>query len=194
VAPVRALFGDEVIGEDGGISRPALSKFVVGAEKAENLQRLEAVVFPLVDAARKNFEDNAKRKGELLVVLDIPLLFERGHERLCDFVAVVSAPAERQRERVLARPNMSVEKFEAILAKQVPDAVKRAKADRIIDTGLALEETRKAVVALVEECRATVLAERRRQKLLHLGIAAAAGLGAVALLRGALLRRRRCNL
>mmetsp|Transcript_68535 Transcript_68535/g.198871 ORF Transcript_68535/g.198871 Transcript_68535/m.198871 type:complete len:272 (+) Transcript_68535:41-856(+) len=160
VAPVKALFGPTVVAKDGGISRPELSKFVVGPQNATNLKDLEAVVFPLVDAARDEFVQSAELKGEHLAVLDIPLLFERGSEALCDIVVVVSAPPEKQRERVLARPGMTESKFEAILGKQVPDATKRAKADRVIDTGSSHEETHAAVAAFVAECRARVEKER----------------------------------
>lgn len=166
VGPVRDLFGDAVIGEDGGINRPALSKFVVGEANAANLKKVESIVFPLVDVARDGFIRAARSRGEPIAVLDIPLLFERGSEALCDSVVVVSATAEKQRERVLARPGMVEAKFEAILSKQVPDTEKRAKGDRIFDTGLAPEETRAAVEHFVRECHQRVQAERRKPWLL----------------------------
>merc|ERR1711957_981543 len=124
-----------------------------------NLKKVEAVVFPLVDIEREKFVQNNRQQGEPVIVFDIPLLFERGAEKICDTVVVVSTTAEKQRERVLARPGMVEAKFEAILAKQVPDAVKRSKADRIFDTGVTLEETQAEVAAFVEECRAQVRAE-----------------------------------
>jgi len=170
VAPVRELFGAEVIGDDGGISRPLLSKFVVGEANAANLNKLESVVFPLVDAAREAFVQGASDKGEPLVVLDIPLLFERSSEKLCDVVLVVSAPANLQRERVLARAGMTEAKFIGILNRQVPDAEKRTRADHVLDTGAAPEDTRAAVVAFVDDCRQRVLAERRTRQLRQLGI------------------------
>merc|ERR1712008_176988 len=195
-APVRQLFGAEVIGEDGGISRPLLSKFVVGEANATNLNKLEAIVFPLVDAAREDFVQNASDKGEPLAVLDIPLLFERGSESLCDIVLVVSAPAELQRERVLARSGMTEPKFMAILNRQVPDAEKRIRADRILDTGTAPADTRATVVAFVEACRQQVLAERRKQRLQKFGTfvilaLSAALLGGLAAQRNLRLRRLR---
>lgn len=132
--------------EPGGVDRPKLGAAVFG--DPEKLKRLEAIVHPAVGAMRKGFfADNA---GARLVVFDIPLLFEKGAAQV-DGIAVVSAPAEAQRARVLARPGMTVEKFEQILALQVPDAEKRARADFIIDTGTALDETRAAVKRLVTD-------------------------------------------
>jgi dephospho-CoA kinase len=93
-------------------------------------------------------EENA---GQPLIVFDIPLLFEKGRSRQIDEVAVVSAPADQQRARVMARPGMTEEKFAQILALQVPDAEKRRQADHVIDTGLSLEQTRAAVAALVQK-------------------------------------------
>ena len=132
-----------------GVDRPRLGAAVFG--DPEKLKRLEAIVHPAVAAERRQFlADNA---GQHLVVFDIPLLFEKGGGGV-DAVAVVSAPAEAQRARVLSRPGMTVEKFEAILGLQVPDAEKRARADFVIDTGTALEQTRAVVARLVEGLRA----------------------------------------
>lgn len=133
-----------------GVNRDALGKLVFGDR--EKLAALEAIVHPAVGAKRAQFlADNA---GAPLIVFDIPLLFEGGGNKAVDVVVVVSAPAEVQRERVLARPGMTVEKFEHILGLQTPDAEKREGADHIIDTGTTLEETRAQVLALVEELRA----------------------------------------
>ena len=122
VEPVGALFPG-VVTPEGGISRPELSKFVLGPTNETNMAALEAIVHPLVDASRWKFLEDAERAGETLVVLDIPLLYEKGYESTVDAVAVVSAGSEEtQRERVLSRPGMSAEKFEDILARQVPDA------------------------------------------------------------------------
>ncbi|WP_156839765.1 dephospho-CoA kinase [Novosphingobium aquimarinum] len=124
-----------------GVDRPKLGAAVFGDRAA--LARLEAIVHPAVAAMRARFmEDNAQAS---LVVFDIPLLFEKTGKAGLDAVAVVSAPAEMQRARVLARPGMTVEKFEQILALQVPDAEKRALADYVIDTGVAMDATRSAV-------------------------------------------------
>ena len=133
-----------------GVNRDALGKLVFGDR--EKLAALEAIVHPAVGAKRAQFlADNA---GARLIVFDIPLLFEGGGNKAVDVVVVVSAPAEVQRERVLARPGMTVEKFEHILGLQTPDAEKRAGADHVIDTGTTLEETRAQVLALVEQLRA----------------------------------------
>lgn len=128
-----------------GVDRAKLGAAVFGNREA--LTRLESIVHPAVGAMRKAFlRDNADAP---LVVFDIPLLYEkRGHEGL-DAVAVVSAPADVQRARVLARPGMSEEKFEQILALQVPDAEKRRRADHVIDTGVSHAETREEVERIV---------------------------------------------
>jgi dephospho-CoA kinase len=128
-----------------GVNRGALAERVLGERDA--LQNLEALIHPAVAREREAFL--AEHAGEPLVVLDIPLLFEKSGWSKVDKIAVVSAPARVQRERVLARPGMTAEKFERILGHQVPDAEKRARADFIIDTGLSLEETRQAVRRIV---------------------------------------------
>jgi len=166
VAPVRQLFGSDVIDSSGGINRDALTKFVVGEANSANLRRLEEVVFPLVDLQRGRFIREAQRRGEPVIVLDIPLLFERGHEVLCDIVFVVSAPHAVQRQRVLERPGMTDEKLASILIKQVPDAEKRAMADFVLDTGIAPARTREALDAFIADCRQRVETERRRRRLI----------------------------
>ena len=129
-----------------GVDRPKLGAAVFG--HPDKLKQLEAIVHPAVAALRRAFlEEHAKAP---LVVFDIPLLFEKGGSEQVGAVAVVSAPAEAQRQRVLARPGMTEEKFESILKLQVPDAEKRARADFVIDTGTSLAETREAVAALVK--------------------------------------------
>lgn len=132
---------------DGVVDRNRLAARVLGDRDA--ISRLEAIVHPLVRADAEAFLDRHRRAGARLVVLDIPLLFETGGRGRVDKVVVVTAPAETQRERVLARPGMTPEKFEAILSKQVSDAEKRAMADFVIDTGLGLDHARAAVVAIV---------------------------------------------
>lgn len=141
VAPVEAAFPGVVV--DGAVDRARLSAAVVGDPEA--LARLEAIVHPLVGAHRIGFFEAAQAAGKDIVVLDIPLLYETGGEKKVDKVVVVSAPPEVQRQRVLARPGMTPEKFEAILARQVPDAEKRARADFVIDTGKGLDHARQQV-------------------------------------------------
>ncbi|WP_374529881.1 dephospho-CoA kinase [Novosphingobium sp.] len=128
-----------------GVDRQKLGAAVFGNPEA--LARLERIVHPAVGAMRHEFlSDN---RDQPVIVFDIPLLFEKDGWKTVDAVVVVSAPAEMQRERVLARPGMTVEKFEHILTLQVPDAEKRARADYVIDTGTSLAETRHAVQRLV---------------------------------------------
>lgn len=130
-----------------GTDRQKLGAAVFG-NKAR-LAALEAIVHPAVAAMRAQFlEENA---AQPLVVFDIPLLYEKGGNAGTDAVLVVSASAEAQRARVLARPGMTEEKFETILGLQVPDAEKRKRADFVIDTGVSLAETRHAVQHLVHE-------------------------------------------
>ena len=149
VAPVAAAFPETVKG--GAVDRETLSALALNAPDA--LKRLEAIVHPLVSADRTAFLEAARARGETLVVLDIPLLFETGAHDAFDAVVVVSAPAQTQRARVLARPGMTAKKLDAILARQAPDADKRAKADHVIDTGVSLEETRRQVEAAVRALR-----------------------------------------
>lgn len=130
-----------------GVDREKVGAAVFGDAAA--LARLEAVVHPAVRAARAEFVEN--HADAPLVVFDIPLLFEKGAAAEVDAVAVVSAPAEVQRARVLARPGMTAARFESILALQLPDAEKRARADYVIDTGSSLSETRDEVARLVEK-------------------------------------------
>ena len=150
VAPITERFPDAVIEGPGGpsINREALSALVLDDDDA--LRALEWIVHPLVAMDRMRFAEIATEEGAAAAVFDIPLLFENNAQSFFDSVVVVSAPAELQRARVLARPGMTVEKFEAILAKQTPDAEKRAGADHVIDTGVSLEETRAEVARVWE--------------------------------------------
>lgn len=144
---VEAAFPGTVV--DGVVDRVRLSSHVLGNREA--IGRLERIVHPLVRADADAFLERNRAAGAPLVVLDIPLLFETGGRDRVDKVVVVTAPAEVQRQRVLARPEMTAEKFEAILARQVPDADKRARADYVIDTGEGLDAARRAVEAVVAE-------------------------------------------
>jgi dephospho-CoA kinase len=128
---------------NGTVDREKLSAQVVG--KPEALSRLEKLIHPLVGKLRSRFMENAEKSGAKAVILDIPLLFETGDPSKFHAVIVVSAPAEVQRTRVLARPGMTAEKFEAILKRQTPDSEKRARADFVIDTGNGLDEARRQV-------------------------------------------------
>ena len=132
-----------------GVDRPKLGTAVFG--DPAKLKLLEAIIHPEVAQMRRAFlADNASAP---LIVFDIPLLFEKTGQHGLDAVAVVSAPGHVQRERVLARPGMSVEKFDKILALQVPDADKRARADFVINTGVPLAQTRAQVAALITHLR-----------------------------------------
>ncbi len=145
VAPVGAAFPGAV--RDGAIDRAILSE-IVAADPAA-FGKLEEIVHPLVRARRTEFLEEATRQGARLAVLDIPLLFESGSDRDVDIVVVASAPEGVQRARVLARPGMSEEKFAAILARQMPDAEKRAKADFVVDTGKGLAHAEVEVAAII---------------------------------------------
>jgi len=128
---------------DGKVDRAELAKKVLGDDAA--LARLEAIVHPLVAAARDKFLANAQARGAPVVVLDIPLLFETAGQAGCDAVVVVSAPAEIQRRRAFERPGMTEEKFTALLAKQTPDAEKRRRADFIVDSSQSFDHARAQV-------------------------------------------------
>lgn len=148
VRPIETAFPGTTGGD--GVDRAALGEAVFDEPAA--LSRLEAIVHPAVRAARRAFlREHADAK---LVVLDIPLLFERGGVEEVEAVLVVSAAPEVQRARVLARPGMTEERFRRILALQLPDAEKRARADYIIDTGTSLAQTRAEVARLVEKLAA----------------------------------------
>ena len=129
----------------GGVHREVLGAQVFGEPEA--LARLEAIVHPAVAERRDHFL--ARNRDAALVIFDIPLLFEKGDHAAVDRIAVVSAPPDVQRRRVLARPGMTRSKFTQILALQTPDAEKRARADYVIDTGGSLDETSARVGALI---------------------------------------------
>jgi len=141
VAAIEAAFPGTTSG--GKIDRNKLAAKVIDDKAA--LTRLEAIVHPLVATAREKFLGDAQARGAPVVVLDIPLLFEIGGSSSCDAVVVVSAPAEIQRARAFARPGMTEDKFAALLAKQVPDAEKRARADFIVDSSQGLDHARAQV-------------------------------------------------
>jgi dephospho-CoA kinase len=127
----------------GKVDRDKLGKRVLGDAAA--IKKLEGIVHPLVRAGEERFLAEAARSGAKVAVLDIPLLFETGGEKRCDAVVVVSVPADVQRVRAFERPGMSEQKFRAILANQMPDAEKRARADFIVDSGHGYEHARAQV-------------------------------------------------
>ena len=143
VAEIEAHFPGTT-GQEG-VKRTALAEAVLGEPEA--LRRLEALIHPAVAREREAFL--AAHAAAPLVLLDIPLLFEKGGWDKVDAIVVVSAPAEAQRARVLARPGMTREKFDRIVALQTPDAEKRARADFVVATGGSLDETRAAVRAII---------------------------------------------
>lgn len=134
---------------DGSVDRALLGQRVLGDPAA--LKTLEGIIHPLVRADADAFLARHRSAGAPLAVLDIPLLFETGGRDRVDKVIVVSAPADIQRSRVLARPGMTEEKFEAILRRQVPDAEKRRLADIVIDTAHSFDATRGAIQAIIDE-------------------------------------------
>ena len=156
VAPIGEAFPNAI--KDGAVDRALLSKEVIG--KPEQLKKLESIVHPLVGGANRAFLENAAKAGAKMVLLDIPLLFETGGRERVDVIVVVSAPFELQRERVLARPDMTEEKFMDIFAKQVPDEKKRAEADFVIETDKGLDHARarvKEVIAALQGREGQVL-------------------------------------
>jgi dephospho-CoA kinase len=145
VEPVEAAFPG--VAEDGAINRARLSERVINDSEA--FQRLNGIVWPLLGTARREFFRKAEEDQVPIVVLDIPLLFETGGERNMDATVVVSAPADMQRQRVLARDGMNEAKLDAILARQMADAEKRARADFIVDTSRGFDAAREQVRAIV---------------------------------------------
>ncbi|MEZ5892724.1 MAG: dephospho-CoA kinase [Parvularculaceae bacterium] len=153
-APGAVAVGERFPGAiiDGAVDRDVLSKLVL--DDAAALADLEAIIHPLVSADRADFLDNAARDGADIAMLDIPLLFEKSYEKFFDAVVVVSAPAETQKARVMARPGMTEKKFRSILMKQTPDAEKRRRADYVVNTGLSLGATRQEVKAVTAALKA----------------------------------------
>ncbi len=149
VAAVEAAFPGVV--REGAVDRALLGGRVLGDPEA--LARLNAIVWPMMGAARAAFLAEAEASGAPFAVLDIPLLLETAGERSVDVVVVASAPAKVQRARALARPGMSGAKFEAILAAQMADADKRARADYVVDTSRGLDDARAQVTAILSGLR-----------------------------------------
>ncbi|HET9715898.1 MAG TPA: dephospho-CoA kinase [Pseudolabrys sp.] len=143
---------------DGKVDRDKLAARVLS--DPARISKLEGIVHPLVRAAEEQFLADARAKNAPLVVLDIPLLFETGGEARCDAVVVVSAPADVQRARILARPGMNEEKLAAMLARQMPDAEKRHRADFVVDTSQGFEAARAQVRDIL--ARIATMENRRR--------------------------------
>ena len=146
VAPIEAAFPGTTV--DGKVDREKLARRVLGDTPA--LQRLEAIVHPLVRAAETQFLAKAAANGASVAVLDIPLLFETGADGRVDAVVVVSAPADIQRHRAFERPGMTAEKLQQILARQMPDAEKRARADFVVDSSQGIEAARAQVQSILQ--------------------------------------------
>jgi dephospho-CoA kinase len=134
---------------DGKVDRSKLSARVVHDPAA--MKQLEQIVHPMLGASRQKFMDDAERSGAPIVVVDVPLLFETGGEKRVDAVVVVTTTPETQRQRILARDNMTGEKLEAILARQLPDAEKRKRADFVVDTSHGLDAVRARIRDILAE-------------------------------------------
>ncbi|MEP2945261.1 MAG: dephospho-CoA kinase [Lentilitoribacter sp.] len=133
------------------VDREKLSASVIG--QRDSFKKLEAIIHPLVRQKQDEFIKSHREQGTDLVLLDIPLLFETGAQSRVDIVVVVTCDPEIQKKRVLARKNMNIDKFNAILKKQLPDAEKRKLADHIVDTSVSFEETEAQVIALLSNLR-----------------------------------------
>lgn len=133
------------------VDREKLSASVIG--QTDSFKKLEAIIHPLVRQKQDEFIKSHREQGTDLVLLDIPLLFETGAQSRVDIVVVVTCDPEIQKKRVLARKNMNIDKFNAILKKQLPDAEKRKLADHIVDTSVSFEETEAQVIALLLNLR-----------------------------------------
>jgi len=164
VDPVARLFPD-VRGAKGGIDRSLLGRRVFG--DAEALSRLERIIHPMVEEREKQFIYYARARREPIVVLDIPLLFESGSERRCDYVLVVSAPRLVQRQRVLRRPGITEERLAAILSNQMPDREKRRRADFVVPTGLSRGLSLHRLCAIVRLLRAERLPVTRQRRCIY---------------------------
>ena len=147
---INAVFPDAVV--NGAVERS-----VLGAHMRADplkLKVLESFIHPWVEDMRKSFFDASRKENADIVVLDIPLLFETGGDKKVDYTVTVSAPAEVQKSRVMARPGMTEELFNMLLSRQLPDEEKRSRADFVLSTGVSIPETRKQVQELVRKLRA----------------------------------------
>ena len=152
VDPLSKVFPDVIV--EDRVDRTRLRERVLNDPGA--MKQLESIVHPLVGQTQIAFRKTAKSDGADMIVLDIPLLFETGGDARVDYTIVVSATAEEQRKRVLGRDGMTEDAFEKILAKQLPDAEKRARADFVINSRIDLEYAREQVKALISALRRTL--------------------------------------
>jgi dephospho-CoA kinase len=150
VAPIGAAFPGSV--RDARVDREVLRRAVLGKPAA--LRVLEGIIHPLVRDAERQFVAQARRRGDRLVVLDVPLLFEGGGAARCDLVVVVTAPAAVQRWRVLRRPGMTEERLAAILSRQMSDREKRRRADVLVQSGTSRHAAQRTIHRIVREARA----------------------------------------
>jgi dephospho-CoA kinase len=144
---IEAAFPGTVV--NGKVDRTLLSPKVV--HDAEAMKRLESIVHPMLRAHHQKFLDDAERSGAPVAVVDIPLLYETGGEKRVDAVVVVTTAPDVQRERILARDGMTPEKLDAILARQLPDAEKRKRADFVVDTSNGLDPVREQIREILEQ-------------------------------------------
>lgn len=151
VGPVGKAFPDAI--RDGAVDRAALGAAVFG--DAKRLRQLEGIVHPLVRRAQAEFLARARLDRKPMVVLDIPLLFETGGDRFCDVTVLVTASAMTQRQRVLARKGMTAEKLKAVLQRQMPDWIKRKRADFVVHTGMDLGHTFAQIRSVVAHLKTT---------------------------------------
>ena len=147
VPAIEAAFPGTTV--DGKVDRNMLSARVVHDPAA--IKRLEQIVHPMLGASRQKFLDDAERSGAPVAVVDVPLLFETGGEKRVDAVVVVTTTPELQHQRILARDNMTSEKLDAILARQLPDAEKRRRADFVVDTSDGLDAVRLRIRDILNE-------------------------------------------
>ena len=155
VIPIEAAFAGTTRPLPGGgaeVDRPALAKALMA--DPSGFKTLERIVHPMVFEAEKALLREARDAGAEMAVLEIPLLFENGSEKRVDVSVVVSAPPDKQRERVLSRPGMTAEKLDSLLSRQTPDAEKRRRADFVVDTGKTIEETQAQIDRIVDTLRA----------------------------------------
>jgi dephospho-CoA kinase len=147
VPAIEAAFPGTTV--DGKVDRNRLSTQVVHDPAA--MRKLEAIVHPMLRAYHQKFLDDAERSGAAVAVVDVPLLYETGGEKRVDAVVVVTTSPDIQRERILARDNMTAEKLDAILARQLPDAEKRQRADFVVDTSHGLDPVRARIRDILDQ-------------------------------------------